>query len=127
MPIHGDLSRALVPRLRKHPRIWKLAKEVDQLPGLIRHTAAQYAPDLIKPLPRQLTIAITSRCNLRCVGCHYGRDFMPNSELSLPIVRDMLDDASELGFEIVRLYGGEPLLHRDLPQMIEHAVKRGLR
>jgi cyclic pyranopterin phosphate synthase len=100
---------------------------VDQLPGLIRHTAAQYIPQVIKPQPRQLTIAITSYCNLRCIGCRYGRDFMPNSELSFAIVRDALDDAKELGFEIVRLYGGEPLLHCELAKMVEHAVTLGLR
>jgi cyclic pyranopterin phosphate synthase len=127
MSIHGHLYRLLVPRLRNHPRLWNFAREVDQLPGLIRHTAAQYVPGVISPQPRQLTIAITSYCNLRCIGCRYGRDFMPNSELSLAMMRDMLYDAKELGFEIVRLYGGEPLLHRDLPRMVEYAVTLGLR
>ena len=34
---------------------------------------------------------------------------------------------SKSGSTTVRLYGGEPLLHRDLPKMVEHAVALGLR
>ena len=36
---------------------------------------------------------------------------MTGQQLSLPMVRDLLDDIKELDFEIVRLYGGEPLVH----------------
>ena len=116
----------VVPLLRKHPLAWRLAKEVQTLPGLVRHTAAQVAPQVIAPRPRKITVAVTSYCNLRCVGCRYGRDFMPNSELPLAVVDDLLDDAKQVGFDEVRFYGGEPLLHRDLPRMVEHAVERGL-
>jgi len=52
---------------------------------------------------------------------------MPNSQLSWPIVRELLDDAKQIGFKTVRLYGGEPLLHPDLPNMIRHGVQLGLR
>src|SRR5262249_34533911 len=48
-------------------------------------------------------------------------------ELPLPMMRDLLDDAAGLRVRSVRIYGGEPLLHRDLPAMVEHAVKLGLR
>ncbi len=127
MPIRNDLYNAVVPRVRDHRRLWAVAKELHTLPGLALHTAAAYLPQLVRPLPRKLNIAITSYCNLRCIGCRYGRDFMPNSQLTLQTVRELLDDAKELGFETVRLYGGEPLLHRDLPRMVEHAANLGLR
>jgi molybdenum cofactor biosynthesis enzyme MoaA len=124
--ISRDAYGVVVPLLRKAPLAWSVAKELQTVPGLVRHTAAQFLPQLISPQPRKLTVAVTSHCNLRCVGCRYGRDFMPNSELSLETVRDLLDDAKQVGFDEIRLYGGEPLLHRDLPQMVEHAVARGL-
>jgi cyclic pyranopterin phosphate synthase len=38
-----------------------------------------------------------------------------------------LTDAHAVGFEAVRLYGGEPLLHPDLPCMIEHSLALGMR
>jgi cyclic pyranopterin phosphate synthase len=68
-----------------------------------------------------MMIAITSSCNLRCIGCRYGRDFMAGHQLSLADVKAVLDDASDAGIRSVRLYGGEPLLHPDLARMIEHA------
>jgi cyclic pyranopterin phosphate synthase len=72
-------------------------------------------------------VAVTAHCNLRCIGCRYGRDFMPGAQLSWEMARDLLSDAREAGFESVRLYGGEPLLHPALPKMVEHALKLGLR
>lgn len=127
MSISNDLYALVAPRLRFHWRLWNFAKEVHELPGLVRHTAALYFPQVIKPQPEHLTVAITAYCNLRCIGCRYGRDFMPNSELPLESVRTLLDDAKQIGIKTVRLYGGEPLLHRDLPKMVEHAVALGLR
>ncbi len=83
-------------------------------------------PALIRPRTRNLTIAITANCNLRCIGCRYGRDFMPSQQLPLDVVRAALTDGAEAGVETIRLYGGEPLLHPDLPAMVEHAVAHGL-
>jgi cyclic pyranopterin phosphate synthase len=127
MSIRNSLYRLIVPRLRRFPNLFHLAREADRNIGLVHLTAAQYFPQLITPQAFKLTVAITAYCNLRCVGCRYGRDFMPNSQLSWPMVRDLLDDAKEAGFQILRLYGGEPLLHPDLPKMVEYGVKLGMR
>jgi MoaA/NifB/PqqE/SkfB family radical SAM enzyme len=94
--------------------------------GLLEHTVAQVAPDVIRPRPRRLTVAITAHCNLRCIGCRYGRDFMPGAQLPLDTVKELLADAKGCGIELIRLYGGEPLLHPDLPAMIRYAVGLGL-
>jgi len=51
---------------------------------------------------------------------------MPGSQLPWPVVRDLLDDCKQFGINSIRLYGGEPLLHRDLPKIVEHAKKLGL-
>jgi cyclic pyranopterin phosphate synthase len=93
---------------------------------LARHTVARVIPQVIQPDPRELYITLTAQCNLRCIGCRYGRDFMPGSELSWDQVRDLLDDAKQCGIKNVRLYGGEPLLHKDLPRIVERAVNLGL-
>ncbi|WP_309228609.1 radical SAM protein [Roseomonas sp. KE2513] len=103
------------------------AKRVGAEGARIRHSIAERAPSTIRPRPRQLTIAITAHCNLRCRGCRYGRDFMQDQQLSLETVQQVLDDAAEGGVERVRFYGGEPLLHRDLPSMVRHACDRGMR
>jgi cyclic pyranopterin phosphate synthase len=51
---------------------------------------------------------------------------MPGHQLPLEKVKELLDDAKTGGIERVRLYGGEPLLHPQLPDMIRHSVNLGL-
>jgi cyclic pyranopterin phosphate synthase len=127
MTMRSHLQALLGRWLRNHQRLKSWAIEADLRLELLRHTAAQMLPVLIQPQPRNLTIAITAYCNLRCVGCRYGRDFMPNEQLPWPLMRDLLDDAKQAGITSVRLYGGEPLLHPDLPKMVAHACALGLR
>ena len=73
-----------------------------------------------------MMVAVTANCNARCVGCRYGRDFMPGHQLGWEMTRDLLDDARAGGVSWVRFYGGEPLLHPDLPKMVAHARKVGM-
>ena len=93
--------------------------------GLAQHTVAQLLRKGYSAA-RPMTVAVTAYCNLRCIGRRYGRDFMPGHQLSLETVRTLLDDARPAAIQTVRLYGGEPLLHPALPQMVRHAVDLGL-
>lgn len=104
--------------LKDHPTARRRLASIDDLVARQRQSLAASFPILIQPQPRTLTVAVTARCNLRCVGCRYGRDFMSGHQLPLKVVADLLHDARDAGFHTVRLYGGEPLLHRDLPQMV---------
>jgi MoaA/NifB/PqqE/SkfB family radical SAM enzyme len=99
----------------------------DSAADRLRYRLTGVFPQVIRADPRALFVSLTSRCNFRCKGCHYGREFMAGAELPLPLVRDLLDDARAIGFDRVRLYGGEPLLHRDLPEIVAHATRLGLR
>jgi cyclic pyranopterin phosphate synthase len=120
------LRHKLRPMLKRHPRIWQSLIALDAGIERSRMAGAAYLPSLVQPAPRNLEIAITSHCNLRCVGCRYGRDFMTGTQLTWDMVRDLLDDAKAMGIWNVRFYGGEPLLHPDLPRMIAHAASLGL-
>jgi molybdenum cofactor biosynthesis enzyme MoaA len=122
----GALRQAVRSAVRNRPRIKSHLVRAEASLGLLQHTAAQLNSNLVKARPRRLTVAITAHCNLRCVGCRYGRDFMSGEQLPLQKVKELLDDAKAAGVELVRLYGGEPLLHPDLPDMVRHAVKLGL-
>lgn len=126
MSLRAQLRSALAPTLKQHPATWDAVRGIDAQIERARHTIARSLPVLIRPEPRKLYIAVTAHCNQRCVGCRYGRDFMPGSQLPWPVVRDLLDDARQAGMWDVRLYGGEPLLHPDLPKMVEHTVKLGM-
>jgi MoaA/NifB/PqqE/SkfB family radical SAM enzyme len=111
---------------RVNPAIKRALIGLDNRAALLRHAAAQAAPWVIHPQVRNLTVAITANCNLRCIGCRYGRDFMSGHQLPWSIVKPLLEDARRLGIFSVRLYGGEPLLHPELPRFIRYACDLGL-
>ncbi|MDO8932096.1 MAG: GTP 3',8-cyclase MoaA [Rhodocyclaceae bacterium] len=74
---------------------------------------------------RDLRISITDRCNFRCVYCMpktvFGRDypFLPRTELlSFEEVVRLARLFVAQGVQKIRLTGGEPLLRRDLDQLI---------
>ena len=112
--------------LNRHPRFKRALVDAEDRVVAARHALGERFPSTIRARTIKLTVAITAYCNLRCTGCKYGRDFMPGSQLSLPMVRDLLDDGKAAGVQTVRLYGGEPLLHPDLPAMVRHADQIGL-
>ncbi|KMS50355.1 hypothetical protein V474_20840 [Novosphingobium barchaimii LL02] len=89
-------------------------------------SAASAWPSLLRANTEKITIAITAHCNLRCQGCKYGRDFMPGSQLPLQTVRELLEDAAAAKVPAVRLYGGEPLLHPDVVEMVNISKKLGV-
>jgi len=129
MTVRSHLRR-LAPWLASSRRIRSRIDNVEMKIERLRTSLGQRAPALIplliRPDPRSLQIAVTAHCNLRCVGCRYGRDFMAGAQLSTSMVTEVLDDAKEHGVYSVRFYGGEPLLHPGLADMIAHAVRLGI-
>jgi MoaA/NifB/PqqE/SkfB family radical SAM enzyme len=114
------------PYLDKNPSLKRAAVQFEMNASLVKHSVATVMPFVIRPTPRVLTVAITAACNYGCTGCRYGRDFMLGQHLKLDTVRTLLDDAAAAGMTTVRFYGGEPLIHPDLPEMIRHARTAGI-
>jgi len=86
--------------------------------------ASDIADRLGRPL-RDLRISVTDRCNFRCVYCMpkevYGRGFrfLERPELlTFEEIERVARVCAELGARKIRLTGGEPLLRRDLEQLI---------
>ena len=127
MSVRSTVKKLIKPVLKSNEGLKPFIKEADIRLDLLRHTAAEHFPQLIRPDPRKLYVTLTAECNYRCKGCHYGRDFMPGHTLPLQIVKDLLDDAKAAGFERIRLYGGEPLLHPDLPEIVKHVSRLGVK
>ena len=61
-----------------------------------------------------LRIALTSRCNLRCLYCHHEGEVEPNGEISDEMVVGVARAAAALGVRSLKLTGGEPLLRQSL-------------
>ena len=121
------MRRFVGDQLRGRPRVQSLLREAEHQVALYRQAAGSVMPRRIRPTTYKVMIAVTADCNARCLGCRYGRDFMVGHQLTWPTVRDLLDDAATLGFYSIRFYGGEPLLHPDLPRMVAHCGARGMR
>ncbi|MEK5054073.1 GTP 3',8-cyclase MoaA [Niallia sp. FSL K6-0212] len=86
--------------------------------------------DLLNRPLRDLRISVIDRCNLRCQYCMpkeiFGPDypFLPPSEL---LTYDEIERIAkifvELGVEKIRLTGGEPLLRKDLPVLVDRLIR----
>lgn len=123
----AQLWRRARPLLDRHPTAKHGLVEISGLAYLLRHTVGQCFPSTIRAETRWLSLAITSHCNLRCLGCRYGRDFMRGAELSAEVAISTLREAARLGVHSVRIYGGEPLVHPQVVTIVEQAVGEGLR
>ncbi|MBM3808349.1 MAG: GTP 3',8-cyclase MoaA [Acidimicrobiia bacterium] len=69
-----------------------------------------------------LRLSVTDRCNLRCQYCMPEEDYLwlPREDiLQFEEMDRLVDHFLALGVAKVRLTGGEPLLRRDLPALIE--------
>lgn len=87
------------------------------------HACADCMTSAAAPI-EHLTVTLTDRCNLRCRYCAYthggvagvrrhgDRTLAP--ETLARVVRAFLDDASRVAHPVLSLYGGEPLLAREL-------------
>ena len=73
--------------------------------------------------PLVLMLEPLFRCNLACAGC--GKidyeDEILNKRLSL---RECLDAVDECGAPVVSIPGGEPLIHKDIVEIVEGIVAR---
>jgi len=75
-----------------------------------------------------LRIALTQRCNLRCLYCHREGELSPSVEMSLDEILKITCIALKLGIFKFKLTGGEPLLRSDILQMVKGIAElRGVR
>jgi hopanoid biosynthesis associated radical SAM protein HpnH len=77
-----------------------------------------------KRYPLVLMLEPLFRCNLACAGC--GKIDYPapilNQRLS---VQECIEAVEECGAPIVAIAGGEPLLHKEMPEIVEAILARG--
>ena len=91
---------------------------------LLRHVGRRRSAT---PPPAFFAIGLTYRCVCRCEHCYAaGRTRDIADELRTDEVRELLDQAAELGALEVFFTGAEPLLRRDVPELIAHARGLGL-
>jgi cyclic pyranopterin phosphate synthase len=86
------------------------------------------ADTLGRPL-RNLRLSVTDRCNLRCAYCMPEKDYvwLPREDLlRFEEMSRLVDVFIALGVNKLRLTGGEPLLRRHLPALVEMLAAKPL-
>jgi cyclic pyranopterin phosphate synthase len=65
-----------------------------------------------------LRIALTPHCNLRCTYCHHEGEVTSAGEISKETVVCVAKAAADLGVRHIKFTGGEPLMRKDLEEII---------
>ena len=71
---------------------------------------------------RSLRVSVTDKCNFRCKYCMpaEGLEWLPRDEiLSFEEIQRLVAVLASMGVDEVRLTGGEPLVRRDMPVLVE--------
>jgi hopanoid biosynthesis associated radical SAM protein HpnH len=77
-----------------------------------------------KRYPLVLMLEPLFRCNLACAGC--GKIDYPDEILNQRLsVDDCMKAMDECGAPVVSIAGGEPLLHREMPEIVRGFLERG--
>ena len=77
----------------------------------------------VRRYPLVLMLEPLFRCNLACAGC--GKIDYPDPILNQRLsVKECLEAVDECGAPVVSIAGGEPLLHREIEQVVEGIIAR---
>jgi cyclic pyranopterin phosphate synthase len=100
-------------------------------PKAPRYDGAALADTRGRPM-RDLRVSVTDRCNFRCTYCMprkvFDADykFLPHAAiLSFEEIARLAGIFVSLGVQKIRLTGGEPLLRKDLPKLVEMLAPLG--
>ena len=74
--------------------------------------------------PRNVTITLTTRCNLSCIMCNHWR-LKPGDMMSYEEATRYIDQIVEWGIPILEVSGGEPMLHPRFDDIIRYASAKG--
>ena len=109
-------------------RVREMTKmDYDKYIRLILLNIARYYPkilSIVKFKPNSIEIALTNRCCCKCIMCNYWK-LGSNDELTTQEVKDILNQAKELGCKNCTLYGGEPMLRKDIFELVRYANELG--
>lgn len=79
-------------------------------------------------VPLSLLIMPSNKCDVDCIYCYAHRKNVPEAEmLNLKQWCDIIDEASELGIDIVTFSGGDPLTYPNIEVLLERMVLKGIK
>lgn len=139
-----DAVDHLALRYPKQPRetleadVTAFARRVEERGGAGRETTA-YVPHVdLAPrqlpaglknaflIPDRVQIEVTKKCNLRCHHCYVPGTSGKNAELTTEELVGIIDRLSRWGVFTLELTGGEPLLRRDIREIIRRVATQSM-
>ena len=85
-------------------------------------------PTRLMRMPRDLDIAITARCNLRCRYCYFfNNPAIEYNDLPTSEWLEFFRELGSLGVMSVTMAGGEPFIREDLTEILEGVVSNRMR
>jgi MoaA/NifB/PqqE/SkfB family radical SAM enzyme len=80
------------------------------------------------PAGRHATLQVhpTRRCNLQCLHCYSDSGPTITEQLDIALLRTVVGDAATLGYRVMSVSGGEPLLYGALGELLQASHAAGL-
>lgn len=95
-----------------------LVSEDNEAKGLLRQ-------EKTSPALTSIQFEVTRRCNLRCTHC-YLNDYSGENELTRDEIYSLIDKASDIGVHEIHITGGEPLVRKDLKDILSRIYEKGM-
>ncbi len=74
-----------------------------------------------------LRITLTNRCNVNCLYCHHDGMVRSKDEMNANELYTICKIAKKIGVRKIRLSGGEPLLKKDIVEIVEKIASLGFK
>lgn len=100
--------------------------------------AEQWVKDCVLPrldykngrfeIPLAITCILTEACDKKCKYCFYdaGGENAYTRTLNRELVHKLIDEAADLGIQTITFTGGEPMLYRDLLEVLRHCQEKNI-
>lgn len=75
---------------------------------------------------QELAIEIIQKCPNNCIHCSSFSGLCKSNVMPLEKVKEVVDDAKDLGAKLICISGGEPFLHKELKDIVDYIKSRGL-
>jgi len=108
--------------------IYRRKEYLDYRENWLKYPEKKY----VSNYPLNIDIAATTRCNLKCVMCNRTKSVELGLmdkfyDMELALYKKIIDEAAHEGVCAVHITGeGEPLLHKNIIEMIEYANKKNI-
>ena len=77
-------------------------------------------------LLKEVTIEILQRCNSNCIFCSSNSTVFSKNEIMLNKIIEIVDFCKVKGAKTVNISGGEPLIHKNIFDIINYCLSQGL-